>query len=1514
MQQQPPQDEGSVSLVVEIIGCSRETATSTLAAFGNDMERAIDWLSTHDGQPPPSSSSASADRDRIARLEAQLAGLHSGQSGLPADLNPDSVPPHILARMAMAGSGVSRSNDVSELINGTSSLAAIISINDASSRSRLELVLSEASRNSAATSVIAVLCCKYIRSIASSSSVVPIFEVNLILQFLAGSFSSHQQPSPESDDEDAPSIRSHRVGSAVASSQVNTADAILNSVDGLSASVLLDLLPRLCQPIVWGTHSILEDCASAAVGAVCYLVAVQLLLVRPDGNLEVLPSAVGAVSDACYEMILRALAWLVKGRVHSATSLCLYLCACICCCHPSPSRLGPFVHFIRTLFSDDDSTDQCARVSHSSRPRSPSPPLGSQAETSIVAFIVPESVSSAIVAAIFLVFNYWLTDIQIHQLSHPELESCIGPILSLLLSVWKAALSTSTLNHSGARESLPDQAAVPLTADEREEVDYAVVRQQRYSSGEYSTGDIAGMVQLQFHSIPNFHENYESLQAALGGELDILVRAFRDARLHRIRSLDSRLSNLLSRSDVAHVMKTAVQRRSHGFGFGSRADRSSPSDDICPKIITFLQIMLVGPSTLTRLLDPTQPETMPATVESILHPHTLEKRQSVYQTGRYTCDVCSSSGSGWVFHCQQCGWDAHPACIAGNFSELAQPRAGTPRTGTHVEDASLMKILQSCRAMFFHPKCAWLTCACDELTVAFSKSTSLAEKLKMFLCEVMNIVCDDGDSARFQILHSLTCATVKSQSQNVIWGLAGVLLNEISKEDVGSCFKHLIESSEFDSDIQLNFATQLASSFSLLIIHITASLLEYATNFESAAVSTHPPSSFLGESEPIVMTRTNHVAFTKIAFNLVRCVQDLFELGVQGEIIPIDRVCRCFIVPGRYLAINRHVKSQKVSVIDALKIISAFSLKLVDMNPDSATLQDPHHDMLAGSCDPGLKRINAASQVIAARADPSDMSDWAVLKAVVNVLRLLATEELTVIKQECCKLEPSGETHVPFLTAFVQNNQSSAQRSIIAYCEDLLSACLFEIARILSVLDISTLTNDFIVSGLIEAMVLILSDASKAKISADCQSFLPLAVRRRIFYKIMCETQKTVADPPSAFLRLIELLKRAVDDYDTHRSMYHGMMSAPSLRVILHDLSERCDPSLPPGQHALHGCECIFSKYDTQFLSKIPDALKYNDKRLLPRPNSFGYLPFGADRREAGFTQTLNFQDPQDWVPPQEASAVPARMWLCRRKCPFFNVEGRRMFVKEKGVIGCGYGSCGDDKKFDYSMCQACCISYKLQPPDLGTALEIFSSSSLNDAVLMLPHQSPTSNDPLVNRGGAVVKPGKRMVIYCGRKLGKDQIPGSNGVCGPSDGPQCADCAFSFPVDLAISSLFPDVTQLRPPNGFGSAPFGSVPFGQASRNSWQQPYTTASEVARAISQSHVQPSIVSPPTIPPSTVPPATAPDPAIIAQLVEQMGFSTNAATRAAIAGMSMTMRVLMFRLSVSVIFNRSTAIFHAH
>ena len=63
-------------------------------------------------------------------------------------------------------------------------------------------------------------------------------------------------------------------------------------------------------------------------------------------------------------------------------------------------------------------------------------------------------------------------------------------------------------------------------------------------------------------------------------------------------------------------------------------------------------------------IDPSNPHTMPASITcASLHCHPLEKKSKVY-SGRYQCDVCKGDGRGWVFHCPECSWDAHPRCVA----------------------------------------------------------------------------------------------------------------------------------------------------------------------------------------------------------------------------------------------------------------------------------------------------------------------------------------------------------------------------------------------------------------------------------------------------------------------------------------------------------------------------------------------------------------------------------------------------------------------------------------------------------------------------------------------------------------------------------------------------------------------------------------------------------------------------------------------------------------------------------
>lgn len=56
--------------------------------------------------------------------------------------------------------------------------------------------------------------------------------------------------------------------------------------------------------------------------------------------------------------------------------------------------------------------------------------------------------------------------------------------------------------------------------------------------------------------------------------------------------------------------------------------------------------------------------------------------------------------------------------------------------------------------------------------------------------------------------------------------------------------------------------------------------------------------------------------------------------------------------------------------------------------------------------------------------------------------------------------------------------------------------------------------------------------------------------------------------------------------------------------------------------------------------------------------------------------------------------------------------------------------------------------------------------------------------EPGLNKAGVKMCTGTasgRLVFYCGRNLGRAAIPGSDGRCGPNNGPQCADCSACAP-------------------------------------------------------------------------------------------------------------------------------------
>merc|ERR1711907_108940 len=53
-----------------------------------------------------------------------------------------------------------------------------------------------------------------------------------------------------------------------------------------------------------------------------------------------------------------------------------------------------------------------------------------------------------------------------------------------------------------------------------------------------------------------------------------------------------------------------------------------------------------------------------------------------------------------------------------------------------------------------------------------------------------------------------------------------------------------------------------------------------------------------------------------------------------------------------------------------------------------------------------------------------------------------------------------------------------------------------------------------------------------------------------------------------------------------------------------------------------------------------------------------------------------------------------------------------------------------------------------------------------------------------------------RHILYCGRRLGRRFIPGSNGRWGPRNGPQCEDCRFT---QLQGQEYSEDATHLKQP-------------------------------------------------------------------------------------------------------------------
>ena len=98
------------------------------------------------------------------------------------------------------------------------------------------------------------------------------------------------------------------------------------------------------------------------------------------------------------------------------------------------------------------------------------------------------------------------------------------------------------------------------------------------------------------------------------------------------------------------------------------------------------------------------------------------------------------------------------------------------------------------------------------------------------------------------------------------------------------------------------------------------------------------------------------------------------------------------------------------------------------------------------------------------------------------------------------------------------------------------------------------------------------------------------------------------------------------------------------------------------------------------------------------------------------------------------------------------------------------------------------CLAYAVcDPPrpldavaDLKGSWQLFSGGKFTTS----PELTVTRGD-LVNRAGVRCSIGTDVkVFYCNRVLGRDAIPGSDGRCGPNDGPQCRDCQGYTPTNL----------------------------------------------------------------------------------------------------------------------------------
>merc|ERR1712129_352993 len=104
-------------------------------------------------------------------------------------------------------------------------------------------------------------------------------------------------------------------------------------------------------------------------------------------------------------------------------------------------------------------------------------------------------------------------------------------------------------------------------------------------------------------------------------------------------------------------------------------------------------------------------------------------------------------------------------------------------------------------------------------------------------------------------------------------------------------------------------------------------------------------------------------------------------------------------------------------------------------------------------------------------------------------------------------------------------------------------------------------------------------------------------------------------------------------------------------------------------------------------------------------------------------------------------------------------------------------GRCGPNNG---PQCASCRRSFRVQnSEDSEESNEEYDESNEEEDLT----DDSDEEEELENDEGVNVDVGSNLTLCCGRFLGRRAIPGSDGRCGPNNGPQCVSCRRSFPAD-----------------------------------------------------------------------------------------------------------------------------------